>query len=76
VDSPPPDDFVDDALPAVLQTKLLFSVTEAARLLSLSRSKVYALVREGRLRHVDIDAAVRITAQDLAAFIRDLRTAS
>lgn len=53
-------------------TRLLYRVTEAAEVLSLSRAKVYELINSGALRSVRIGGARRITAEDLAAFVASL----
>jgi len=52
--------------------RLLYRVTEAAAMLSLSRAKVYELINSGALRSVRIDGARRIKAADLQAFVASL----
>jgi excisionase family DNA binding protein len=53
-------------------TRLLYRVTEAAEVLSLSRAKVYQLINSGALRSVRIGGVRRITGEDLAAFVAAL----
>jgi excisionase family DNA binding protein len=52
--------------------KLLYRVPEAAEYLSLSRAKVYELIRAGMLPSVRIDGARRIKAEDLCAYVASL----
>jgi excisionase family DNA binding protein len=52
-----------------LETKpYVFSPSEAARYMSLSRSMVYKLIREGKLPIVRIGGVIRIRVQDIEAF--------
>jgi excisionase family DNA binding protein len=60
----------------VTDTKLLYSVTEAASVLSLGRTKVYELVRTGVIRSVRIDGSRRIKADDLRAYVARLGEAA
>lgn len=53
--------------------KLLLTTSEAARVLSISRSKVYELIGQGRLASVRIDASRRVPAQALLEFIQRLQ---
>ena len=53
---------------------LLLRVEEAARLLSISRSKVYELISAGQIRVVHIDRSVRVPVEGLREFIERLRT--
>lgn len=53
--------------------KLLLTPEEAATVLSLGRSKVYELIRDGRLASVRIDASRRIPAKALAEFVGGLQ---
>jgi excisionase family DNA binding protein len=53
--------------------KLLLTPTEAAQVLSISRSKLYELIGEGRLTTVRIDASRRVPAQALVEFIQHLQ---
>ena len=48
----------------------LITKTDAARRLGLSRSKVYCLVRSGKLEQVDVDGSVRITLDSVNTFAR------
>lgn len=49
-----------EKLPIVSSAKGLFTVLEAARYLSLSRSMIYNLMESGKLRYVKIGSARRI----------------
>ena len=53
--------------------KLLLTPTEAAQVLSISRSKLYELIGQGRLTTVRIDASRRVPAQALVEFIQRLQ---
>ena len=53
--------------------KLLLTPTEAAQVLSISRSKLYELIGQGRLTTVRIDASRRVPAQVLVEFIQHLQ---
>jgi excisionase family DNA binding protein len=57
-----------------MDDKLLYTVPEVARHLSLSRSKVYELVRAGVLPSVKIDRVRRLRGADVMAFIESLRS--
>lgn len=50
----------------------LFDIPTTARILSVSRSAVYKLIREGRLATVRVGRARRITRAQLDSFIRQL----
>jgi excisionase family DNA binding protein len=56
--------------------KLLYRVPEAATHLSLSRAKVYELIRSGVLTSVRIDGSRRIKGEDLRAFVASLGQAA
>jgi excisionase family DNA binding protein len=60
--------------PEVPSDVLLLTVEQAARLLQISRSGVYALVRSGALRSVQLGGLRRVVRSDLLAFIEELRT--
>ena len=53
--------------------KLLLTPTEAAQVLSISRSKLYELIGQGRLTTVRIDASRRVPRQALAEFVSHLQ---
>jgi excisionase family DNA binding protein len=53
-------------------SRLLYRVSEAAVVLSLSRAKVYELIKSGALRSVRVGGARRITAADLEIFVASL----
>jgi excisionase family DNA binding protein len=48
---------------------MLLKVSDVARRLSLSGSKIYALVESRKLGHHRIDGAIRISEQQLADFL-------
>jgi excisionase family DNA binding protein len=52
--------------------KLLLRVPEAAESLSVSRAKVYELIRSGALPSVKIDGSRRIRLEDLRAYVASL----
>jgi excisionase family DNA binding protein len=58
------------------KTKLLLTVTEAASLLSLGRSKTYELVRAGVIPSVRITGSRRIKVSDLRAYVDALGEAA
>ncbi len=53
--------------------KLLLTPTEAAKALSISRSKLYELIGQGRLATVTIDTSRRVPSDALVEFIERLR---
>ena len=53
--------------------KLLLTPSEAAKALSISRSKLYELIGQGRLTTVQIDTSRRVPAQALVEFIQHLQ---
>lgn len=55
-----------------MNDKLLYKVPEVAQLLSLSRSKVYALLQSGALPSVRIDGSRRIRGEDVRSFVSQL----
>jgi len=57
-------------------TRLLFTVTETASLLSLGRSKTYELVRAGVIPSVRITGSRRIKASDLLIYVARLGEAA
>lgn len=56
-----------------MQDKLLYRIPEVAEHLSLSRSKVYELVRSGAIPSVRIDGVRRIRGADVIAYVESLR---
>lgn len=54
----------------------LMTVQEAARVLRLSRSKVYQIVARGDLPSVRIDGSRRVKARDLERYIDQLGNAA
>lgn len=53
--------------------KLLLRIPEAYEASSLGRSKFYELIRDGRIRTVRIGRSVRVPADSLRDFVRDLQ---
>jgi excisionase family DNA binding protein len=58
------------------ETKLLLTVTQAASLLSLGRSKTYELVRAGVIPSVRITGSRRIKVSDLLVYVAALGEAA
>lgn len=52
---------------------LFLRVREVAPMLGLSRSKVYALVMDGRLRSVMLDGCRRIPREEVERFADELK---
>ncbi|MBO2440290.1 helix-turn-helix domain-containing protein [Actinomadura nitritigenes] len=53
-------------------SKLLLTVPEAAKALSISRSKLYELLASGAIRSIRIDGSRRIPLNALNAYIETL----
>jgi excisionase family DNA binding protein len=51
----------------IMNDKLLYRIPEVAEHLSISRSKVYELLKSGELRSVHIDRSRLVRARDLQA---------
>jgi excisionase family DNA binding protein len=56
--------------------RLLYSIREAAELLSIGRVKLYELVAAGRIESVRLDGSRRIPREALEEFIAGLRAHS
>lgn len=54
-----------------VDTKLLFTVSEAAERLGLGRTLVYSLVLRGDIKSVRVGRCRRVPAQALEAFVRE-----
>ena len=52
--------------------QLLYTVEEAARVLNIGRTTIYALIKGGRLRPVYIGRCCRITRAELCRFVARL----
>lgn len=52
---------------------VLLTVVEAGQQLRLSRSRVYELIRDGKLRSVKVGGARRVPAAAVDAYVRTLR---
>lgn len=50
----------------------LITASQAARLLGISRSKVYILLKEGKLGSVTIGRSRRITREQVSDFVKGL----
>lgn len=61
--------------PLVFQEQLLFTVVEVAKILSLSRTKVYELLYAGELPSVKIGVSRRVRKTDLETFVTNLELA-
>lgn len=62
-------------VPTVPATKLLYRVDEAGELLSLSRSRMFELLRSGAIRSVTQGRTRLIPHSALEAFVADLEEA-
>jgi excisionase family DNA binding protein len=61
---------------AIRLERLLYTVREAAELLSIGRVKLYELVAAGRIESVRLDGSRRIPREALEEFIAHLRAES
>jgi excisionase family DNA binding protein len=52
---------------------ILFPIRTVAKILSISRSAVYVLLRDGKLGSVNIGRSRRVTEDQLVAFIDSLQ---
>jgi excisionase family DNA binding protein len=52
--------------------QLMYRPAEAAQVLGICRTRVFALIKSGQLRSVKLGAARYITAEALRAFVREL----
>jgi excisionase family DNA binding protein len=52
--------------------QLMYHPVEAARVLGMGRTAVFALIKSGRLRSVKLGGARFVTADALRAFVREL----
>jgi excisionase family DNA binding protein len=59
-----------------MDDRLLYRVVEVAHYLSVSKSKVYELMRSGALPSVRIDGARRVRGEDVRAFVDSLARAA
>lgn len=55
--------------------QMLFTTSEAARVLHLSRTTIYTLINDGSLRPVHIGRSCRITRAELDRFVGGLDAA-
>lgn len=59
-----------------MEDKLLYKVADVAQVLSLSRTKVYELVRSGELPSVRIGGSRRVRGEDLTEYVESLQRIS
>ncbi len=59
-----------------MEERVLYKVEDVARQLSLSRTKVYELIRSGALPSLRIDGARRVRGRDVLAFVDELSEAA
>ncbi|HMM95048.1 helix-turn-helix domain-containing protein [Phycicoccus sp.] len=59
-----------------MEDKLLYKVADVAQVLSLSRTKVYELVRSGELPSVRIGGSRRVRGEDLTDYVESLQRIS
>jgi excisionase family DNA binding protein len=59
-----------------MNDKLLYRIPEVAEYLSISRSKVYELLKSGELPSVHIDRSRLVRARDLQAYVDSLAATS
>ncbi len=55
------------------EIRLLFTVNEAARILSLSRPFIYRLIQRGEIASLKVGGLRRIALEDLQKFVAQLR---
>ncbi len=65
-----------DLLPVAPSPQALYRIPEAMRLLSMSRTVIYELIRSGRLRTVAEGRSRRISAAAIADYVNLLETES
>jgi excisionase family DNA binding protein len=58
-----------------MEGRLLLTPSEAARLLGISRTKIYELMYAGELRSVKIGRARRIPMSSVSEFVKSLEAA-
>jgi excisionase family DNA binding protein len=56
--------------------QLMYRPIEAAQMLGMGRTAVFALIKSGRLRSIKLGGARFITADALRAFVRELEQKS
>jgi excisionase family DNA binding protein len=59
-----------------MEEKMLYKLTDVANALSVSRTKVYELVRSGALPSVRIGGSRRVRGEDLATYVDSLERVS
>ena len=59
-----------------MDQKMLYTLADVAAALSVSRSKVYELVRSGALPSVRIGGSRRVLGEDLATYVDSLERVS
>jgi len=56
--------------------QLMYRPAEAAHVLGIGRTRVFSLIKSGRLRSVKLGCARFVTAEALRAFVRELEQES
>jgi excisionase family DNA binding protein len=67
------DDVFDHGRTISAMEKQLYRLNEVVEILALSRSKIYRLMKAGRLHATHIDGSVRFHAEDLRQFAAEQR---
>ena len=65
-----------DGMESTMEDKMLYKLTDVATALSVSRTKVYELVRTGALPSVRIGGSRRVRGEDLAGYVDSLERVS
>lgn len=65
---------VESSAPQEVTRKVLYRVTEAMTLLSMSRSVIYEQIRSGRLRTVTVGRSRRVPAKAISEFVQMLES--
>lgn len=55
-----------------MTTQLLYTITQAAKMLSIGRTSTYELIRSGHLRSVKIGSSRRIPAIAISDYVASL----
>ena len=55
-----------------MTTNQLYKIPEVAQKLSLSKSKVYGLINDGKIETLKIDKSIRVSEEALSKFIRSI----
>jgi|15BtaG_2_1085339.scaffolds.fasta_scaffold168298_2 excisionase family DNA binding protein len=55
-----------------MTTNQLYKIPEIAQKLSLSKSKVYGLIADGKIKTLKIDKSIRVSEEALTKFINSI----